>query len=296
VSEAVVPVEQKGVDFYGTELVALRDQEGNIYVPLRRLCEAIGVDFRGQLTKVSNDPVMREQLQSAPVTLTDGRTYEMECLSLKYVRAWLFSINANRVKEEVRERLMQYQREVIEIIDRAFSRARPPAEVDLAVMEAMRENALQQARLWETIIEEKKRLRATEALLQEHDERLLDHDRHLWQHDEALHQTFSDLAALRQRQSEILTRVSDVLRLLPTPSERIGPAQKAAIKELVDDVVAAAQERGVRLGQGRNDYPAVWGALKQRFDVAKYDELSVAQYEDAVRWLKDWQDRIWRVD
>ena len=72
----------------------------------------------------------------------------------------------------------------------------------------------------------------------------------------------------------------------------ISPSQKAALKELVDDLVAAAQERGVRLGQGRNDYPAVWGAFKQRFDVAKYDELTADRYDEALTWLKTWIERI----
>ena len=60
----------------------------------------------------------------------------------------------------------------------------------------------------------------------------------------------------------------------------------------VGALVAVAQERGIRIGQGRNDYPAGWGALKQRFDVAKYDELTLAQYEECLAWLKTWVDRL----
>jgi len=288
----ILPREQKSVEFYGTELVALRDEAGLIWVPLRRLCEAIGVDFRGQLAKVGGDPVMGEHLRRAPITLPDGRTYEMECLALKYVRAWLFSINPNRVREDVRDRLMQYQREVIEIIDRAFSRVAPALDVEFGVMEAMRENARQQIQLWDTIIEEKRRLRMAEELLQEHDDRLMDHENRLWQHEEALGGIVATLSALRAEQDQFLSRASDIVRLLPPPTEPIGPAQKAAIKELVDDVVAAAQTHGVKLGQGRNDYPAVWGAFKQRFDIAKYDELPTSRYDEALAWLKHWLDQI----
>jgi hypothetical protein len=290
--ESIVPAEQRTAEFYGEELIALRDGTGAIWVPLRRLCEAIGVAFPSQLTKVTQDPVMSEHLRRAPVTLADGRTYEMECLALKYVRGWLFSINANRVKSEVRDRLIQYQREVIEILDRTFSRDLPAQRMDDAMILAMRDNAMQQAQLWEMVLAERQRLRVTEELVQEHDDRLGDHDRHLWRHDQALDQALEELGALRQRQGDLLAHFSDITRLLPASSEQIGPAQKAAIKALVDDIVAAAQAKGVRLGQGRNDYPATWDAFKRRFDLAKYDELTLAQYEEAVAWLKGWLDQL----
>lgn len=298
--QQVVPVEQKEIDVHGDNVIAVRSEDGTIWVPIRHMCEALGVDRVGQTQRIQRDPVMNKYLTTVQVTRADERTYDMDCLPLKYVRGWLFGINANRVKEEVRDKLIRYQEEVIEIIDRTFSRALPPDRLDDEMIRAMRDNAIQQAQLWEMVLAEKQRLRAVEELVQEHDDHLMVHDRQLWQHDRALdehaqaiEQALADLAALRHKQSEVLVRFSDITRLLPDSSDTINPAQKAAIKELVDDVVAAAQERGIRLGQGRNDYPAVWGALKQRFDVAKYDELTVAQFDEAIGWLKTWLDRIW---
>lgn len=283
----ITPIEQKSVEFYGETLIALRDTQGTIWLPIRRLCEAIGVNLQGQLDRVERDPVLREESQSVSVTLTDGRVFEMSCLPLKYVRAWLFGINASRVRPQVRDKLIQYQREVIEIIDRHFSRP-VPTGMDERIMEAMRDNALQQAKLWEVMIEEQRRLRAAEALLQEMDDRLGDHDRQLDDHAHAL----NELRSLQNQQSLLLTKFNDAIHLLPAPSDVINPVQKSVIKELVDDVVAAAQEKGIRLGQGRNDYPAVWAALKHRFEVAKYDELTVAQYDACVTWLKQWKTRL----
>lgn len=285
---SIVPAEQKSIDFYGESLIALRDLEGLIWVPLRRLCEAIGINLQGQLDRVERDPVLREEMRSVSVTLTDGRAFDMSCLPLKYVRAWLFGVNASRVRPAVRDKLIQYQREVIEIIDRHFTRPAPAGGMDERVMEAMRDNALQQAKLWETMIAEQRRLRAVEELVQVVDERVSDHDRILDDHATAI----IHLRNLQEQQSLLLTKFNAAVQLLPMPSDTISPAQKAIIKELVDDVVAEAQTRGLRLGQGRNDYPAVWAALKQRFDVAKYDELTVAQFEPCVTWLKAWRLRL----
>ncbi len=289
---AIVPAEQRTVEFYGTELVALRDNQGAIWVPLRRLCEAIGVAFTNQIKKIQSDPVMSDNIVTLPILLADGRTFEMECLSLKYVRAWLFGINANRVKAEIRERLLAYQREVIEVIDRAFTSAASDNGMDEAMIRAMRDNALQQAQLWEMVLSERQRLRRTEQAVEEMDEQMGMFGQLLYRHDDTLRQVLKDLHRLRAEQSAIVSRFTDITRLLPSPDDPITPEEKAALKALVDDVVAAATRKGVRLGQGRNDYPAVWDAFKRRFDLAKYDELSRARYHDAIEWLKAWRDRL----
>jgi hypothetical protein len=44
----------------------------------------------------------------------------MLCLPLKYLDGWLFGVNANRVKPELRGRVIQYQRECYDILARAF--------------------------------------------------------------------------------------------------------------------------------------------------------------------------------
>jgi hypothetical protein len=288
IGTALVPVEQRSIDFYGDELIAMRTDDSTIWVPIRHLCDALGVERTAQMRRIERDPVLNAELRNAPVTLPDGRTFEMACLPLKYVRGWLFGINTNRVKEEIRDKLIQYQREVIEIIDRHFGRPIPADSLDETMMEAMRDNAIKQAQLWEALIAEQRRLRAAEAYLAEVDDRLGDHDRTLWAHERAL----NELRSLQQEQSQTLTRLSDTVRLLPAPEGAIDAAQKAAIKALVDDLVAAAQQQGIRLGQGRNDYPAVWDAFKRRFDLARYDELTVSRYEEAVSWLKTWLDRV----
>ncbi len=282
---ALVPVEQKAVDFYGTELIALRDDQGQVWVPLRHLCDAIGVTYHRQLERIQEDAVMREQLRRAPLQLADGRTFEMECLVLKYVRGWLFSINANRVKPEVRERLIQYQREVYEVIDQAFSRTRATVAPDETILLLIRENAAQVVQLADTVLAEQRRLRAVEGWVGDLEEQVTDHSRQL----RGLVEAFD---RLRQDQGVIVAQFRDITRILPAPTDAIGPTEQAAIKALVDDLVAAAQERGIRLGQGRNDYPYVWDAFKRRFDVAKYQQLSRSQYGEALQWLTAWRDRI----
>ncbi len=286
-------VEQRTIAFYGDDLVVVRDEGGTIWVPVNLLCEALGVSRSGQIERIQRDPVLSEELKGCRVTRHPGGEQVMSCLPLKYVRGWLFGINATRVKAEVRDKLIQYQREVIEIIDRAFARVPVAvADADEMHMLAMRDLALQQAELarqqatlWEQLLSEKRRLDTVQLLAEEHDGMIADLERQL----DALRR---ELGSVQGEVSQRLSLMSNRIQLLPAPTDTITPAQKATIKELVDDLVAAAQEAGIRLGQGRNDYPAVWGALKQRFDVAKYDELTLAQFDEVLHWLKTWLDRV----
>ena len=279
----LAPVEERVIAFYEDEILAVAVEEGGarrIYVPMRPIVEYLGLSWSGQYERMQRDPVLAEVVRFVRVTRTNaGGNPNLLALPIEYLHGWLFSIQATRIREPLREKVIRYQREAYHVLWEAFRPApMAPAAGSEAFLEAMRENARQQMELWNTLLREQRRLRAAEAMLQEHDEQMGD--------------VFRQLEELRQEQSRLGARFSDVARLLPAPTAPIGPAEKAALKELVDDVVAAAQERGIRLGQGRNDYPAVWGALKQRFDVAKYDDLSSAQFDEALAWLKRWLDRI----
>ncbi|MCZ7666673.1 MAG: phage antirepressor N-terminal domain-containing protein [Chloroflexi bacterium] len=52
----------------------------------------------------------------------------MLCLPLKYIPGWLFGINANRIKEELRDRVVRYQRECFDVLSEAFMEGRLTAD------------------------------------------------------------------------------------------------------------------------------------------------------------------------
>jgi hypothetical protein len=49
----------------------------------------------------------------------------MLSLPLDYLNGWLFGINVNRVKAEIRERLIPYQKECYRVLAEAFKRPLP---------------------------------------------------------------------------------------------------------------------------------------------------------------------------
>lgn len=69
--QSLVPVEQKEVAFYDDEVVAVRIENGNVYVPVRPICDLLGVNFDGQRRRINRDAVLSEEVMSVVVTTTD---------------------------------------------------------------------------------------------------------------------------------------------------------------------------------------------------------------------------------
>jgi hypothetical protein len=298
----LVPTEERTLIFYGDDLIAFEvtyGEQSKVYVPLKVISDHLGLSWSGQFERVKRDPVLSEAVQGVRVTrtATEGGSQTMMALPIEYLNGWLFGVNANRLKAELREKVIRYQKECYLALFEAFHPKERMATLQRGVDEhhlmTMRDLARQQAELakqqvnlWDAFIYEKRRLDAVQDLAEEHDGIIRELSVQVDDLQERLSSVQRDLThritALNQR----------ALQLPTETSAKINPSQKAAIKALVDDIVAAAQQKGVRIGQGRNDYPAVWDAFKRRFDLAKYDELNETQFDSAIQWLKEWLNRI----
>jgi hypothetical protein len=78
-SKSLVPLEQKEVAFYEDTIIAVRLVDGDIYVPIRPICDNLGVALAGQRERIIRDPVLSTEMTSGSVTLTQ-QAREMLCL------------------------------------------------------------------------------------------------------------------------------------------------------------------------------------------------------------------------
>jgi hypothetical protein len=62
--EGLEPIEEKVVEFYEDELVAVRVEDGTIFVPVRRLCENLGVAWTPQWQRIQRNEVLAEAVKS----------------------------------------------------------------------------------------------------------------------------------------------------------------------------------------------------------------------------------------
>ena len=105
----------------GVEIFAEITENGQVFIPVKPICLAIGIDPAAQRHRIDRHSI----LNSVGVTMTstgaDGKSYEMLCLPLEFIYGWLFTIDANLVAEGRRETVANYQRECYEILYRHFA-------------------------------------------------------------------------------------------------------------------------------------------------------------------------------
>lgn len=106
----------------GISLQVVADDREQL-VAVKPVCEILGVDYPGQFTKLKEHPVYGSTIGLCPTVGSDGKEREMVCIPLRFFSGWLFSINPDNVKEEVREKLIEYQLKCNDILyDYFFSR------------------------------------------------------------------------------------------------------------------------------------------------------------------------------
>jgi hypothetical protein len=261
--KALVPVEQKMVLFYGDEVVAVRVESGEIYVPVRPLCEALGIDSSAQLRRIGRDPVL-SQVSSGVVVMASPLTnnpyanpQEMTCLPLDFLSGWLFGINANRVKEEIRDRLIRYQRECYKVLAEAFEEGRLTAEPDLEQLLRQADNeAVQAYQMAQAIVK-----LARNQLLME--------------------------ARLTGRIDDHEERLEQIEITLGDPDRFITPKQASQISQAVKAVSIVYGKM-----TKRNEFGAVYGELYRKFDITAYKEPPAAKFRAAMDWLSEWYQTL----
>jgi phage antirepressor YoqD-like protein len=131
------------------EVAVVRGPDGDGYAVLRRMCEVLGVDAEGQRQKLSRSEWACALMIKAHDST--GREQNVFCLHVKSVAMWLATIDANRVAEDVRPKVIRFQREAADALYRWASgqpRTMTLAEMTLAVVQGQQSViAEQQARL-----------------------------------------------------------------------------------------------------------------------------------------------------
>ncbi len=84
-------------------------ENGEKRVAVKPICEAIGIAFEPQFTKLKNDPILSSTVMLSVTVGADGKEREMQTIPFMYVFGWLFSIDSRNVKEEARENVLKYQ-------------------------------------------------------------------------------------------------------------------------------------------------------------------------------------------
>lgn len=257
--EALVPAEEKTVIFYEDELTAVLLREGErteVYVPLRPIARYLGLAWPGQYMRLQRDPILSEALRSVIVTITDLGEREMVALPLKFLPGWLFGVNVNRVREELREKILRYQRECYDVLAEAFQEGRLTADESFeALLQRADPEIVRAYEVAQAVV----RLARNQILLE---------------------------ARLTGRLDEHEERLEDI-------EARIGIAgvvteeQAAHISQAVKTIAYKLSEKS-----GRNEYGGVYSQLYSRFGITSYKLLPAHRYGDAMAFLAEWWQEV----
>lgn len=256
-NDALEPIEQREVPFYEDDVTAVlvqSDEGEQVLIPIRPLCDRLGIAWSAQRQRILRDPVLSEEMTPVIVTITGtGQKVETLCLPLEFLNGWLFGVNASRVKAEVRERLIRYQRDCYRILAAAFQQtAVSPTLANLAQIRGL---ALAIAQMAEEQMEHERRISATE---------------------NRLHQAAVIVGGIDRRLKEVEARVS--------PGQPITNEQAAEIKELVK---AVAMSKG-----GKSEsFQAIWSEMYRRFGVGSYKLIPQSKFADVLAFLEEWRGR-----
>lgn len=262
---ALVPLEQRQVIFYADEITAVLVEVGDrqeIYVPIRQICDYLGLAFAGQRARINRDPVLSESVQIVNVgpQSDEGGNPNLLCLPLKYLPGWLFGISASRVKPELRDKILRYQRESYDVLWEAFQEGRLTVETAFdELLERSDSSAVEAYQMLQAMVKMARNQIILEARLDTHDNRLDSYEK----------------------------RLEEVEATLGDPGQYVTPDQAMQISQAVKAIAIALNKQ-----TKRNEFGAVYGELYRQFGITSYKMLPTSRFEAAMNFLTTWHQDL----
>lgn len=256
----IVPVSAKEVDFYGDTVLAAQADDDKIWVPLRPLCDHLGLNWSGARQRVNRDRALSTE-QGVCIIHTPGGDQRMLCLPLGLISGWLFGVTVSKVRPELQEKILRYQRECYDILWNAFKSDILPSEPE--------PTNLSGAALALEIAEAVAALARQQLALEQRHNTMANYMRGFVQ------QVRSTLTTQDQRLASLELRLD--------PKAIITEEQAAELALAVKNVGQRLAAQGDRAG-----YAQVYSELYRRYGVTSYKNLSQSKYKEALAWLHEW--------
>lgn len=240
--------------FHGDQLLTVILPEG-VAVPTRLVAQAIGMEPEHQASQLRNHPVLSEGLRV--VRVPDGEQLRpMLAILHPYIPFWLATVNPSQVGEAVREKLIRYQRELVDVLDALYGAelpSEPDTSDDTALVASLRQ---QQARLFQEI-----RI-PREALL-------------------TAQQTSAEaLAAQGARVAQLETLVDEVQQHIASHTT-ISAAQAEVIKRALKRLATRDETQ-----TGQAIFARLFGQFCAALGTPTYSLLPAGKYDAALAWLR----------
>jgi len=96
--------------------IQLVENEDGKFVPIKPICEALGIDSEAQRQRIENNKILGSTACVIKAVAADGKEREMYCIPFRFIFGWMFTIDTSRVKEEAQEAVIGYQLECYNVM------------------------------------------------------------------------------------------------------------------------------------------------------------------------------------
>lgn len=249
---ALVPVEQKTVEFYGDELTAVRLENGRIYVAVRHMCESLGIDTQGQTQRIDRHSILAGGKGVCNLH-TPGGEQTAVVLRVDLVPLWLSGIRTSAIRDEVtRQKLEKFQTEAAAVLWEAFQEGRLTADPTFEELLKQDTPEVQIYKMLQGLVQLSRNQIIMQARVDDHENRL-----------EAIE---SQLSA---------------------PDHAVTQAQAMQISQAVKAVAIAYGKQ-----TGKNEFGGVYGELYRKFEITSYKALPAAKFDECMAWLTEWHQSL----
>lgn len=264
-SRAPVPAGSpyREIQFDGDQLVAVVLEGEGTAVPVRVICQALGLDVASQSERIQAHEVLARGLRIVRVR-QGAQLRSVAALLHRYIPFWLATISPHQVDEGVRAKLVRYQTELVDVLAALYSnewQPAAPASADPTVA------ALQQA-LAQALTDLRLTREALLALQQQQTtqgQQLTEHEGRLSGHDDQI--------------AQVEGMMDEVMEQLARHTTITGPQQEA-ISRAIRGLAARYQKR-----TGKEIFGKLFGEFCLHFGTPKYGLLPAGKYGEAMDWI-----------
>jgi hypothetical protein len=236
--------------FFADDIFSLLGLNPNeVFVPLPRLCERLGLALSVQERRLKAHPVLAGNTRRLAIEDEDGNTTRQLCLRIELVPFWLLTLDAGQVHEAARSRLETFQLECASTLWQGF-RPQGFGSGDALLPDRFNQSQAETAYAGEMTV-------ATLARQQMLIERQLDAAQ--YSREEQGDDPFAASAAA----------VDDI--------------NAARLAQTVRRVARTAGERS-----RRNEYPSIYSGLFRQFGISSYRRMPSGRLYEALEWLERW--------
>ena len=258
--KTLIPAEQKEVLFYDDQLIAVRGNDGHVYVAIGQLCDLLGMDRASQTRRIRSDEILTDGYRgSVNLTYPGGGTQPSGVLRVDLLPLWLTGIRTKAVRPEIREKLERFKREAAKVLWEAFQEGRLTVDPSFDELQRADTPAAQAYRMIRAMME-----LARQQLILE-----------------------SRLTTQEGRLDAYEVRLEQIESTLGDRGRFITPEQATSISQAVKSIATALGKKSCR-----NEYGAVYGEFYRKFGIPSYRELPARRFDEAVRFLTDWYAEV----